>query len=124
LSARNEFARIILSSIELDSSKLSAQELSTCKMWGFKPAAVVETPLPEALHPFYPLGVEIANYVANDMEALELLTKFLSGWAVILGTTWWAVGKYSPQLSKSDKTIMLWFVLSTSKDTHDMNNRR
>ena len=81
-------------------------------MWGSKPAPVAEAPLPVVLHPFYPLGVEIANYVANDQDALELLTKFLSGWVVILGATWWATGKYAPQLSKLDKTIMLWFVLS------------
>jgi cholestenol delta-isomerase len=81
-------------------------------MWGSKPAPVAEPPLPVALHPFYPLGVEIANYVANDQDALELLTKFLSGWLVILAATWWATGKYAPQLSKLDKTIMLWFVLS------------
>ena len=82
-------------------------------MWGSKPAAVLDTTLPAVpLHPFYPLGVEIANYVANDMDALELLAKFLSGWVVILGATWWAVGKYSPQLTKLDKLIMLWFVLS------------
>lgn len=83
-------------------------------MWGSKPAPVVETTIPDPLHPFYPLGVEIANYVANDQNALELLAKFLSGWVVILGVTWWAVGKYSPQVGKLDKTIMLWFVLSMS----------
>jgi len=83
-------------------------------MWGSKPAApVLDTTLPAVpLHPFYPLEVEIANYVANDQDALELLTKFLSGWVVILGTTWWAVGRYSPRLGKLDKTIMLWFILS------------
>lgn len=81
-------------------------------MWGSKPAPVVETTIPDPLHPFYPLGVEIANYVANDQNALELLAKFLSGWVVILGVTWWAVGKYSPQVGKLDKTIMLWFVLT------------
>ena len=84
-------------------------------MFGFgskKTVPILETPLAAPLHPFYPLEVEIANYVANDQDALELLTKFLSGWVVILGATWWGASKYAPQLGKLDKTILLWFILS------------
>jgi cholestenol Delta-isomerase len=85
-----------------------------------KPAPALEAAnaIADPLHPFYPLGVEIANYVANDQNALELLTQFLSGWAVILSATWWVVSKYSPQVNRLDKTIMLWFILSKTHEAH------
>ena len=90
-----------------------------------KPAPVIETMAATVpLHPFYPLGVEIANYVANDQDALQLLTKFLSGWVVILGATWWGVSKYSPQLSRLDKSIMLWFILSINHHVGGNEGRR
>lgn len=80
----------------------------------------------QALHPFYPLGVEIVNYLANDKDALTLLTIFLAGWVVILALTWWGVSKTSPQLKVLDKWIVLWFFLSkdSQEDIQIANNDR
>lgn len=65
-------------------------------------------------HPFYPIGIEIANYIANDRNVLEMLTLFFSGWVVILGSTWYATGKFT-KLRTMDRTVLLWFVLSMSQ---------
>ena len=64
-----------------------------------------------ALHPFYPLEAEIADYIANDKGALELVAGFLGGWAAILYATWWSASRHLPHLGKLDRTVLLWFVL-------------
>ena len=66
----------------------------------------------KAVHPFYPVGVEIANFIANDISVGQLLGIFASGCAVILAATWFLASKVTPQLKKKDKLIILWFCLS------------
>lgn len=65
-------------------------------------------------HPFYPVGIEIANYTANDRDVLTMVTTFLGGWVVILGLTWLVAGQLAPQVKRLDKLILIWFVLSTA----------
>ena len=71
--------------------------------------------MPESLlsaHPYYPVGVEIANFVANDTDFITLLTQFGAGWVVILSLTWVATSKFCPKVQKLDKWIILWWVLT------------
>lgn len=69
------------------------------------------------LHPFYPLGVEVVNYLANEKDVIQLLAMFASICAVILGITWLGASKISPQLKKTDKLIVLWFTLCKSRES-------
>lgn len=72
----------------------------------------VPIPAPKPLHPFYPLGVEVVNYLANDKDVLQLLTSFAIGCAGILSLAWFAASKCAPQLRAVDKLVVLWFTLS------------
>lgn len=67
---------------------------------------------PKALHPFYPLEIEIVNFVANDKSVPYLLSLFLGGWAVILVLTWLSAAKFAPHLRALDKMVILWFILT------------
>lgn len=77
----------------------------------FAPVPPAPTKIPPP-HPFYPLGVEIANYVANDMDVPTMVGSFFAAWFVLLGFTWVAVGSYKPQMKRSDKLVLIWFVLT------------
>lgn len=74
----------------------------------------METPIyaTQALHPFYPIGLEIVGYLANDWGVLQLLTYFAAGWAVILSVTWAVAGRFNSKLGADEKACILWFVLS------------
>ena len=63
------------------------------------------------LHPYYPLGVEIVGYMANEWNTLELVSMFAAGCAVIFSITYAILMKTRPNASKSDVSIMMWFVL-------------
>lgn len=78
------------------------------------PPPPVEVPIKDAapLHPFYPLGVEIVNYLANDKDVIQLLTSFAIGCTVILSMTWLVASTFGPQLKRTDKLVVLWFMLS------------
>ena len=68
--------------------------------------------LSETPHPFYPIGVEIAGYLANDKDTMTLLGIALAGLAVICSATWTIVSAVSPGLRTRDKLTILWFVSS------------
>lgn len=75
-----------------------------------KPVAENTTPS----HPYFPVGVEIVNYVANDKDFVTLVSTFAAGCAVILGLSWLAVAKFYPRVRRQDKWIILWFILTGS----------
>lgn len=62
-------------------------------------------------HPYYPLGVEIVGYLANEWNTLELVSMFAAGCAVIFSVTYAILMKTRPNASNSDVAIMMWFVL-------------
>lgn len=72
----------------------------------------------KAVHPFYPVGVDIANFIANDKTVGQLLGVFAAGCAVILSATWFLTSKAAPQLKMKDKLIVLWFCLSKDNCAH------
>ena len=63
-------------------------------------------------HPYYPLGVEIAGYLANEWSVLVLLSAFAAGCALIYSLTHVIVKKIQPQISTSELFTVMWFVLS------------
>ena len=67
----------------------------------------------EPSHPYYPLGVEIVGYVANDHSVPVLLAIFAAGCATIFAVTLAVVRRVQPSLRASDQITVLWFVLSS-----------
>ena len=72
------------------------------------------TKIPHPPHPYYPLGIEIVGYLANEWSTLHLLLTFFSGCAVIFTVTTLLVKKVRPNLPQSELLTLLWFVLCTS----------
>ena len=62
-------------------------------------------------HPFYPLEVEIANYLANEWSMQVLLTIFTAVCATIFFGTRYLVNRVHPHLPSSEKAAIWWFVL-------------
>jgi len=79
------------------------------KMMPPPPAAAPEL---EAIHPFFPVGVEIVNFIANDLTVIQLLAAFGTGCALILTTTWLLTTRLAPRLKTMDKMAVLWFCLT------------
>lgn len=65
-------------------------------------------------HPYYPLGIQLPEYVANEWSVMTLVTTFIGGWGVMLGLTYAFMGIAAPKLKTADKIAALWFVLSRS----------
>ncbi|KAL2075010.1 hypothetical protein VTL71DRAFT_8790 [Oculimacula yallundae] len=63
-------------------------------------------------HPFYPLEVEIAAYIANEMTMQVMLSIFVAGILAIIGITKLWVDKVHPHLPGKDKGAIWWFVIS------------
>lgn len=62
-------------------------------------------------HPYYPLQVEIAAYLANEWSVPLLLGIFFGGLAVILLGTKAFVARAHPNLRASERAAIWWFVL-------------
>lgn len=70
--------------------------------------------LPEALtHPYFPQTVVLSGgtYVPNNWDVFTLIAVFGAGWAAIMFVTLLVVRKVNPGLGKSDRALVLWFVL-------------
>ena len=63
------------------------------------------------LHPYYPLGVEIVGYMANEWNTLELVSMFAAGCVAIFSATYAILMRTRPNASTGDVSIMMWFVL-------------
>lgn len=72
------------------------------------------TVLTEPLHPYYPLGAEIAQYAANKNSVPYLLTLFFSACAALFTTTYLLASAANPRLSRAQLATVMWFVLSGS----------
>jgi len=68
-----------------------------------------------AVHPYYPLEVEIAGYLANDQGVVSLLSQFFGGCAVLFYATYLVVKRFHPQLPRHELITVMWFVLSKSR---------
>jgi hypothetical protein len=63
------------------------------------------------LHPYYPLGVTIPGYVAKILTTQEILGIFTATCLSILVPTWLYIRHVRPNLSASQVSTALWFVL-------------
>jgi cholestenol delta-isomerase len=64
-------------------------------------------------HPYYPLEVEIASYLANEWSVPTLLGIFAATCATIFLGTYFVVNKVHPHLPRGEKAAIWWFVLCT-----------
>src|SRR6266536_1169720 len=64
-------------------------------------------------HPYYPLEVEIASYLANEWSVPTLLSIFAAACATIFLGTYFVVNKVHPHLPHGEKAAIWWFVLCT-----------
>jgi len=64
-------------------------------------------------HPFYPLEVEIASYLANEWTMGTLLGVFFGGIAAIILFTRLVVNRVHPNLPSSEKAAIWWFIICT-----------
>ena len=64
-------------------------------------------------HPYYPEEVEILGYQGNEWNTLELLSMFGGGCAVIFSATYILLKRVRPNISTTDLSTVLWFVLCT-----------
>lgn len=73
-------------------------------------SATTSTLLSATPHPFYPVSIELAGYLANDKDAGTLLGIALAGLAVICSAAWALVSRISPRVGTVDRLAVLWFV--------------
>ncbi|KAL2356932.1 EBDP4, emopamil-binding protein [Cryomyces antarcticus] len=66
----------------------------------------------DPLHPYYPLGVEVVGYLANDWNVPQMLAIFFGGCAVIFYTTYLVVKRVHPHLPRGELYAVMWFVLT------------
>ncbi|KAF2641934.1 EBDP4, emopamil-binding protein [Massarina eburnea CBS 473.64] len=69
------------------------------------------TPGTLPVHPYYPVEAVVVDYVANKWNTFELCSLFASGCAVIFVITFALVKKVRPNVSASDLSVIMWFVL-------------
>jgi cholestenol delta-isomerase len=65
-------------------------------------------------HPYYPLEVEIASYLANEWSVPALLGTFAGVCSIVLLATLLIVNKVHPNLKGTEKAAIWWFVLCES----------
>ncbi|PQE32087.1 hypothetical protein CJF32_00001681 [Rutstroemia sp. NJR-2017a WRK4] len=73
--------------------------------------ASIESAAAIVSHPYYPLEIEIASYLANEWTVHTLLTVFFGGCAVLFFCTRAFVAKRYPDLPSSEKAAIWWLVL-------------
>jgi cholestenol delta-isomerase len=65
------------------------------------------------LHPYFPLGILLSGteFVPNTFGTLALVAVFAIGCAVILGSALLIAIRINPGLKRSDRLLVIWFVL-------------
>jgi len=72
----------------------------------------VSEAIAHASHPFYPLEVEIAGYLANEYSVPALLAFFAAWMGVTLGVTRLIVKRIQPEIAPTELLTLMWFMLS------------
>jgi len=88
-------------------------------MWPFNEPSAVDGPSAAAAaaaasalkHPYYPLGIEIADYAANEFTVPTLLAYFGACCAGVFTLTYVVVSRVRPGLPASELLTLLWFML-------------
>lgn len=103
----------ILSFIDTLSRSIPILWTILLKMWPFsESSAPVVADAPPA-HPYYPLGVHIVGYAANELGLLVLLASFGAGCAAIFTASYVLVSRVRPSLPISEVMTLFWFMLCT-----------
>jgi len=68
-------------------------------------------------HPYYPLEVEIASYLANEWSVPVLLGTFAGVCSTVLIATLLIVNKVHPNLKVPEKAAIWWLVLCESSES-------
>jgi cholestenol Delta-isomerase len=68
-------------------------------------------------HPYYPLEVEIASYLANEWSVPVLLGTFAGVCSAVLIATLLIVNKVHPNLKGTEKAAIWWLVLCEYSDS-------
>jgi cholestenol delta-isomerase len=63
------------------------------------------------LHSYYPLGVEIPLYIANELSTPALLAIFGAACTIVFSVTTFLAKKANPQISNPELYKTLWFAL-------------
>src|ERR1700760_1057238 len=61
-------------------------------------------------HPYYPEGVSIRNYVPNSKSTAELLSIIGISFSVVVGSSWYILGRYMRHLSRPERCAATWFI--------------
>jgi cholestenol delta-isomerase len=64
-------------------------------------------------HSYYPVGVEIPNYVPNEWSTLTLVSTFAAACVIVLAVTYSLATKTNPRISKLELSKVFWFALCT-----------
>jgi cholestenol delta-isomerase len=64
-----------------------------------------------ALHPYYPLEVEIIGYLANDWHFLTLIAVFAAVCVAVFSVTYVVAKQVNPRIATGELWIVMWFVL-------------
>lgn len=67
---------------------------------------------PGPVHDYYPLGVQIPHFVANESSPIALITRFGIQWAAVVGASWFLIGRLRPKAGLSDRIAFTWMCLS------------
>lgn len=68
--------------------------------------------MPAFLHSYYPLGVNIPEYLPNESSVFSLIGQFALLWAAIVGIAWLIISRSRPGASSADHLAFVWFCLS------------
>lgn len=66
------------------------------------------------VHDYYPLGLQIPQFVANEAGPISLIARFGVQWAAVLGASWLLIGRLRPKAGRSDRVAFTWMCLSIS----------
>lgn len=62
-------------------------------------------------HPYFPPGVVIQGYIANDMSVTELMLKFGAVTGAVVGSALWLTTRSKHPLRAIDRFAAAWFAL-------------
>ena len=66
------------------------------------------------VHDYYPLGIQIPNYAANESSPIPLIARFGLQWLAVLSGSFFLIGRLRPKAGLSDRVAFTWMCLSIS----------
>lgn len=66
----------------------------------------------KVLNPYYPVGVDILNYAANEWSVPKLLTAFFGTCFALITATYFVTKATQPTIRRGELYTIMWFVIS------------